>query len=673
MGTTFRAAVLALVAATTSPAQAEVERTLILAAAPAVVEMRAAALIMSGQQGGPLPIAITGIPDGAACGGEGAADCRFAALVEIDGTALLEGTAEGPLPVEVFAYVLGPELDVLDQQTLALDAGLPAYRMLLANTGLKVFLPLAVAPGDHQLRILVQAGEAFGVRGLDLRAGPATPPWIRTPIFHELLGPWLLAAPDGADIPLAPPFGLEAGSPLPAARPQMPSGGSIPAQILISGAGAGDLTAVVRKPGGETVEVPLAIDSRGSAGGPDQVAVSFSAPPGVGPGLWEIAVAGAGDVRSSFVPFFIEPPSLEAVAGAAAGTTAGADRRTPAEPKALSGNQRRLARANRDGYARALRQLATGDTPAAMSTLMASEGAVIEALDADGVDVLRQSESQLLASFPDADWGCLLPVVLLHFELSRAYRENRRDILAHHARRMTIELAEAYAAKLDAPQAAAEAARALASLAGHAQHHGALSQAERLFTRALDVAADDAALLGLGTLYEKRGYFDRALPLFERLVERRPEHAESALRLALNRARTGQIAAARKALGELASGRHGDWVGLLAHQELARLLIDEGQLSQAVDVLRRGLGRWPGHPTLQLQLAWVLDAEGESQASLELLEDLGASGVHPAGERSRYNRWPADLLAAGRRALAESARSRLPALERWLSSQDGGL
>ncbi len=669
MGTTFRAAVLALVAATTSPAQAEVERRLILAAAPAVVEMRAAALIMSGQQGGPLPIAITAIPDGESCGGEGAADCRFAALVEIDGAALLEGTAEGPLPVEVFAYVLGTELDVLDQQTLALDADLPAYRMLLATTGLKVFLPLAVAPGDHQLRILVQAGEAFGVRGLDLRAGPATPPRILAPIFHEVLGPWLLAAPDGADIPLAPPFGLEVGSPLPAARPQVPSGGSIPAQVLISGVEAGDLTAVVRKPGGETVEVALAIDRQSLAGGPDQVAVSFSAPPGVGPGLWEIAVAGAGDARSSFVPLFIEPPKLEAAAGA----TAGADRRTPAGPKALRGNQRRLARANREGYARALRQLATGDTPAAMATLMASEGAVIEALDADGVDVLRQSESPLLASLPDADWGSLLPVVLLHLELSRAYRENRRDILAHHARRMTVDLAEAYAAKLDAPQAAAEAARALASLAGHAQHHGALSQAERLFTRALDIAADDAALLGLGTLYEKRGYFDRALPLFERLAERRPEHAESALRLALNRARTGQTAAARKALGELASGRNGDWIGLLAYQELARLLIDDGQPSQAVDVLQRGLDRWPDHPTLQLQLAWVLDAEGESQASLELLEDLAASGAHAAGERSRYNRWPADLLAAGRRALAESARSRLPALERWLSSQDGGL
>ncbi len=685
------AAVLALLAATPSsaevdrpPSGATVERTLILSGESAVVEMRAAALIMSGQQGGALPIAVAAVPDGETCGdgdasaGGGAPTCRFTALVEIDGTALLEGAVDGPLPVEIFAYVLGIELDVLEQQTLSLDLGLPEHRLLLANTGLKAFLRLEVAPGDHQLRVLVRAGEAFGLRGLDLHAGSASGPRIRTPVFHELIGPWLVAAPAGDEIPLPPPFGLEAASPLPAARPLMPVAGSISGRVFTAhDLVAHDLVAVLRRSGGETVEAPLTIHDRTAAGGLESVAVSFAAPPGVGPGLWEIAVAavpGAGEsadgqVRSDFLPIFIEAPPAAATAGA----EASANRHDGVRPKPLAGSARQLARAARKGYTQALRQLAAGDSRAAIDTLMASEEAVVEALDADGVDVLRQSESRVLAALPDADWECLLPVILLHLDASRAYRESGRGILAHHATRMTVDLADAYALKLAGAKAQAEAAQALSSLAGYS-HRSALSRAERLFVQALDLARDDAALFGLATIYEKRGLFERAVPVFERLLAERPEHAEGALRLALNRARTGQTAAAEEALDKLVSRRDNDWISLLAHQELARLLVDQERQPQAASVLRQGLERWPDHPTLRLQLAWVLDAQGESEASLELLQDLGSSSTHPAAERSRYNRWSQDMLTANRQALAETARSRLPDLERWLSSQelDGG-
>ncbi len=665
---------LALLTAAPSPAEvsgqpsgAGAEHALLLAGRTAVVEMRTAALIMSGQAGGALPIAIAAVPDGESCG-DGA--CRFTAVIEIDGAALRDASRVGPLPIEVFAYVLGTELDVLEQRSLSLDAGAPEHRRLLANTGLKVFLPLEVTPGEHLLRVLVQAGESFGLRGLTLRAGAAAaagaPPGSRSrvlaPVFHELAGPWLLAAPAGVEILLPPPFGLEAASVLPAARPQMPAGGSLPGEVFTAGDPvAGDLIALVRKPGSETVEAPLTAGDR--AIGRGSLAIVFSPPPGVGPGLWEVAVAGSPGARSDFVPIFIEHPT-PAAANAEALAGAPADR----APKPLTGSKRKLERAARESYARALQQLAAGDRQRAMTTLMAGEERVVEALDAEAVGVLSHAESRFLAALPAADWGCLLPVVLLHLDVSRAYREGDRRILAHHATRMTIDLADAYARKLDSPQARAEAARAFTSLGGYFQHGGALSQAERQFSRALELAGDQAALLGLATLYEKRGLFDRAVPVLERLVEARPEHAEGALRLALNRARNGQTAAAEEALGELAGGRESGWVELLAHQELARLLIDRGRPAAAADVLRQGLERWPEHPTLKLQLAWVLDLSDERDGSLELLQGLGSA--HPAGERSRYNRWPADLLAGGRRALAEVADARLLELDRWLSSRD---
>ncbi len=672
-----------------APAEA-LERKLLLSPHRAVVDMRAAALIMSGQQGGDLPIAIAAVPDGKTCGDDrtGAAlRCRFTALIEIDGAALIETSSDASLKVEILAYVLGTDLDVLEQQSLALDAGQSDDRELLANTGLKAFLRLEMAPGDHLLRVLVQAGDSFGLRSLNLYAGtPGSDPSngsgsrISTPIFHELVGPWLLAAPADVEIPLQPPFGLEAPAPLPAARPQMSVGGTLKGHISVARTGpdsppdmvetaagsATELTALLRQPGGVPTEVALTVVDRVAEEGVESWTISLTAPQDVAPGLWEIAVAGADNVLpSDFVSLFIEDPSP-----ALASTGLGASDRVGSRSRPLAGAQRRLARAARQGYVQALRQLADGDSQTALENLVASEQPVFDALDADAVDVLSQSEAQVLTTLPDSDWDCLLPVILLHLDASRLYRAQGRRILAHHATQMTLDLANAYARKLASPQAAAEAAQALSSLAGYFQHGGARYRAEKLFLQALELASEPTALLGLGTLYEKSGRSEETVPLFERLVAERPAYREGALRLALNQARIGNLGPARKTLRRLVEGRDEDWISVLAHQELARLLIDSEQLSQAETVLRRGLKRWPAHPTIELQLAWVLDTQGELEASLQHLEGLTPSSIRTASERSRYNRWSDTLLVDGRRVLAETAETRLAALERWLDHQD---
>ena len=572
----------ALLAWWAAPSPPPAERTLLTSDRSAVVEMRTAALIMSGQEGGALPVAITALAAGEACGGD-AGDCRFTTLVEIDGEALLAG-AEGPLTIDVFAYVLGPELDVLALETLSLDLDPGRHRELLASTGLKIFLPFAVATGAHRLRVLAQAGEAFGVRGLELPAGEAPAGGVSPAILHQQ-APWLLAVPAGVEVPLPSPFGLEAGAPLPAARE------------------------------------------------PEAAAVTAEAP--------------ADDVT-------------------------GGDSAT----RRQTDSRRRPARAAEEAYAKALRQLAAGDRPAALGTLMAGEQRVFEALDADAVELLAEVASRVLARIPDEEWACVLPVVLLHLDASHAYRDRGRRLPAFHATRMTVDLADAYARKLAEPAARAEAASALSSLGGDLLQKSARIQAERLFLRALELVEDDAtALFGLGALYEKRGLFERAVPVLERFHAVRPEYPEGALRLALNHARVGRAGAARAALTELTGRHQDDWITVLAYQELARLLIDGDEPAAAEAVLRRGLERWPDHPTLELQLAWVLEARDDAGASLQLLESLGAPGSvaasQSAGERSRYNRWPVALFAAGRQALDGTAAMRSAALARWLVAEGG--
>ena len=459
----------------------------------------------------------------------------------------------------------------------------------------------------------------------------------------------------------------------------MPVDGNLPGRIFIESSSppSADLVARWRKGTGEAFEGPLEIRDRTSEGGRESVGISISAPPSVEPGFYEVAVAAAhangptSDLTSSsFIPIFVEPSQASLSIDDGVQTAAGAATEAPSR-KPPTEAQRKLARATREDYATALRHLAAEEREKALETLTTREAAIIAALDADGVEVLAQAQSQVLAKIADEDWELVMPVILMHLDASLLYRTRRQRILAHHATRMTIDLADAYADKLDTPEAKSEAARVLSSLGSHLLHGGAWSRARRIFDHALELDADDpAALLGSATIFEKRGFFDQALPLFERLVEARPEHTESALRLALNHRRIGDTEAAQSALDRLTRPRVEDWVALLAHQELARLMIDKDQPSRAARVLRRGLERWPEHPTLSIMLAYVLDVQGELKTSRELLEGLGESAdLHPAGERHRYNDWSRGVVSESRRALAETAEARLEDLDRWLAGQ----
>ncbi len=653
----------------TAATPATAEHVVVASDRAAVIEVRTAALIMSGQEGGTLPIAVGALPlPGSAA----------TAVVEIDGPALLKSAGGGAMAVEVFAYLLGDDLEVLAQRSVSVDVDPAVHGDLLAEAGLKVFLPLPLPAGDVLLRVLARAGESFGLRGMKLPgAVPADGRRMLGPIFREPHRPWLLATSGEVDLP--PPFGLSGGAPLPTALPLLAAGEPVSAEVFLIGAppGSWSLRVEVRDPEDTVTETPAEIVDRGSrTAGFETLTVSFAAP--AADGRYQVAVVltpgeeGPAERLAStgFVPIAIESASAGSVR---AGTPA------PAEAAPLDRAKRKLALAAREGYREALRRLAAGDRPGALAALATAEARVVEAAGVEAIVILEASESRVLEPLADADWRCVLPVILLHVDAGRQYRAERRYILAHHATQMAVHLADAYARKLGTPEAAGEAARALSSLAGYLQTGGALSQAEGLFDHALSLAGDPAAgvpaagapaaQLGIATILEKRGRFGQALAPLEGFVAALPEHSEGRLRLAINLARTGQASAAREFLERLAGERREAWIELLACQELARLEMDQGHLDRAAAVLRRGLERWPDHPTLTLQLAYVLEAGGDRLASRRLLEELDLTdAAHPATERSRYNRWPRDVLRASRRALAEAARGRLGDLGRWLDS-----
>lgn len=156
----------------------------------ASIEMRAAALLMSGQEGGDLELVARSfaVPGTSAL-----------AVVEIDGVGILEGARgveeSGEAPVlEVFVYIVGPSFDVLDAVALRLDR--PSdYESQLLEAGVRVLAPLLLEPSpeeadSREIRVLARVGSSLGLRTLTLPAGNGSEAASELQLDHS--GRWLV-------------------------------------------------------------------------------------------------------------------------------------------------------------------------------------------------------------------------------------------------------------------------------------------------------------------------------------------------------------------------------------------------------------------------------------------------------------------------------------------------
>lgn len=156
-------------------------------------------------------------------------------------------------------------------------------------------------------------------------------------------------------------------------------------------------------------------------------------------------------------------------------------------------------------------------------------------------------------------------------------------------------------------------------------------------------------LHALTTLDERRGDYGTAHHYLERLVELSPEDDAGRLRLALVSRRLGRQQEARRHLELLLEEATLPWVRELAHQELARVLAEEGEEAAAVDVLRQGLESFPRSQALGLQLSFLRQRTRDDPIavlpSTVLHGDrFGADGSREKTARVVYNQWPFEEL-----------------------------
>lgn len=328
-------------------------------------------------------------------------------------------------------------------------------------------------------------------------------------------------------------------------------------------------------------------------------------------------------------------------------------------------------------YREILSAWVAGEADPAPDDLIELEKGVVADGDPKSRKRLLQSEQAVIHELGATSLEVLVPIAMLHHEaysrlLSRGVRQ--APLAVTHARQMTRDLAILYHQQSGSEGSAVVASRVLTSLGGMLMEHAQQLPAAELFYQALELDGRNVpARLALATVYEKSAQSESAVKALRELLKLDPEHSEARFRLAMNLKRMGDKAEAKRILNGLSAAGDAGWVAPLVYQELARLYAEGEDWADAEKVLRAGLGRFPDHVRLHLELSSVLDRRGSFGEARTLMEKVVAL---PAGsgdaERLLYNSVRPETFLEARTILEDNSRSRLSVLAQALGTPSSG-
>ena len=294
---------------------------------------------------------------------------------------------------------------------------------------------------------------------------------------------------------------------------------------------------------------------------------------------------------------------------------------------------------------------------------------------------LLDAEQSVIHELGTTSLEVLVPIAMLHHEAYSRHLARgivrKTPLAVVHARTMTRDLAILYNQQSGTEGSALVASRVLTSLGGMMMESAQQVPAAELFYEALALDGRNVpAKLAVATIFEKAGQPESAIKALRELLTIDPEHSEARFRLAMNLKRQGDSSEAKKILQALAASNDNTWVAPLVYQELARIHAEANNHAEAEKVLRAGLGRFPDHVRLHVQLASVLDRRGSFGEARTLMEKIvalpaGASGQGD-NERLLYNSVRAETFSEARSILEDNSRSRLPVLAQALGTPTSG-
>jgi Flp pilus assembly protein TadD len=350
----------------------------------------------------------------------------------------------------------------------------------------------------------------------------------------------------------------------------------------------------------------------------------------------------------------------------------------PSEADPQSGSKREEATRIQSRYRQILSAWVSGEVDQAPDNLIELETAVVADGNPKSRKLLLSAEQTVIHELGATSLEVLVPIAMLHHEAYSRHltRGGARQapLAVIHARQMTRDLAVLYNQQSASEGSALVASRVLTSLGGMLLEHSQQIPAAELFYQALELDRRNVpARLALATVFEKAAQPETAVKTLREVLAVDPENPEARFRLAMNLKRLDQKSDARKILEELAKANDASWVTPLVYQELARLHAESDSWAEAEKALRAGLGRYPDHVRLHIELASVLDHRGSFGEARTLMEKVVALPANSGdNERLLYNSVRPEAFSEARSILEDNTRSRLPVLAQALGTPTSG-
>ncbi|MCH9648737.1 MAG: hypothetical protein K0U98_10895 [Deltaproteobacteria bacterium] len=304
---------------------------------------------------------------------------------------------------------------------------------------------------------------------------------------------------------------------------------------------------------------------------------------------------------------------------------------------------------------------------ALVADLQACETRVVDGEDGEegaGLPSLVRAKGAISRGLAKIDPEALVPLIQLQLELYEAYQQSRNFQLASHSRRWAVELSEAYAAAAATPEARRLAGIALSSVASAMVEAGLFASAIQVLEKALAQDGEStSARLQAARLRERFGDYGATVDELEELLVRNPKAPEGRLRLAVNLRRLRDQERAKQVLVQLVTENNPAWVQEVAYGELAKVLLREKRLEEAVSWLRRALDAFPEHRRLSLLMAYSLDRQSQFAAARQTLGRLAVEPGEGLKASSRYRYTTSTQpkgLEATRQHLLDSSLARQP-------------
>jgi Flp pilus assembly protein TadD len=644
------------------------------------VPARSAALLMSGQQGGSIPIAVLAVPVAAS-----PEKTRVFFVADIEGTNLLAGQEKPTVQVEIYAYAVTTQGSVGGDLAESFTLGLEQAIDLLSQGSIKFLSSIDVPPGAFALRVLVRNAQvgSFGITEVPRVTPPAegTFAFLSPLLVGEPAAPWVVAREAGDERwgSAGHPFSFLPEGSLPSTKPVLASGTNTILWALARGAAPGVATMpikVVGREGKEITRFEATVLERRDSGLAGATLLRLRLPvPALDPApyLFELSaepMTPGAQLTSSIGVVVADPKTVEAQR---VWVQFGTPRQSGEEEA-----QRRASFTGRAGRSKAsakvageyrsvLEKICSQPLPKVLDALAELERASLPTGSAAEWETLVASETRVAEEVAAVRPMSALALAYLHGELYRGYLQKKMYLLATHARRMTEELAVLYAEKAG-KEANPVVADILAGLVGSLQELDMLGTAERLFRRALGFdPTNRASLIGLGAGLERMGQYRLAARFLSQLVEVDPANSEARLRLAVNLERLNEHRRSTGLLTECTGEKNPRWVRVVAYQEMAAALIRAGRFGAAHDLLAEAVTKFPGDEPLAIALAYVLDRLRKPLEARIIADRLRAS---PRGEgdspRFRYSQWPVDDLERSQEAASDAGKDAIQALREVL-------